>query len=99
MKAQAARGAVFDKGGLIARAKAIIPLLVPLFVSAFRRAGDLAMAMEARCYHGGEGRTHFHVLRFQRADFIALAVLCLFTAATIADGTLISHLLPMLARP
>ena len=99
MKAQAARGAVFDKGGLIARAKAIIPLLVPLFVSAFRRAGDLAMAMEARCYHGGEGRTHFHVLRFQRADFIALAVLCLFTAAAIADGALISRLLPMLARP
>ena len=63
MKAQMARGADFESGNLIARAKAMVPLLVPLFVSSFRRAGDLAMAMEARCYHGGEGRTRLRVLR------------------------------------
>ena len=99
MKAQKARGAVFDEGGLITRAKAFVPLLVPLFVSAFRRAGDLAMAMEARCYHGGEGRTHFHVLAFRKSDWIAMTVLVLFTAAVILDAVLIVHLLPMLARP
>lgn len=57
MKAQMARGADFETGGVIKRAKSLVPLLVPLFVSAFRRANDLAMAMEARCYHGGDGRT------------------------------------------
>mgnify|MGYP002239467170 CR=1 FL=1 len=57
MKAQIARGADFESGNIIQRAKAMIPILVPLFVSAFRRANDLAMAMEARCYHGGDGRT------------------------------------------
>ena len=64
MKAQMARGADFESGNLLKRAKAMIPLLVPLFVSAFRRAGDLAMAMEARCYHGGEGRTRLRVLSY-----------------------------------
>ena len=73
MKAQMARGADFETGNLFARAKAMIPLLVPLFVSAFRRAGELAMAMEARCYHGGEGRTKLHVLKYQRRDYVALA--------------------------
>ena len=68
MKAQKARGADFESGKLIARAKAMTPLLVPLFVSAFRRAGELAMAMEARCYHGGEGRTRLRVLRFTHED-------------------------------
>ena len=85
MKAQTARGADFESGNLIARAKAMVPLLVPLFVSAFRRAGELAMAMEARCYHGGEGRTRLRVLKFARRDLwaalsvaalIALVVLC-----------------------
>lgn len=71
MKAQSARGADFSSGNLKARAKAMIPLLVPLFVSAFRRAGDLAMAMESRCYRGGEGRTRLHVLRFGRRDLMA----------------------------
>lgn len=71
MKAQSARGADFSSGNLKARAKAMIPLLVPLFVSAFRRAGDLAMAMESRCYRGGEGRTRLHVLRMGRGDLMA----------------------------
>ncbi len=74
MKAQMARGADFESGNLLARAKAMIPLLVPLFVSAFRRAGELAMAMEARCYHGGEGRTRLRVLRLTRVDWVALGV-------------------------
>ena len=72
MKAQTARGADFETGNLLARARAMIPLLVPLFISAFRRAGDLAMAMEARCYRGGEGRTRLHVLKFRRRDVLAL---------------------------
>ena len=74
MKAQQARGADFESGNLIARAKAMVPLLVPLFVSAFRRAGELAMAMEARCYHGGEGRTRLRVLRFTGEDLQAFIV-------------------------
>jgi len=74
MKAQQARGADFESGNLIARAKAMVPLLVPLFVSAFRRAGELAMAMEARCYHGGEGRTRLRILRFTREDVKATLV-------------------------
>ncbi len=80
MKAQMARGADFESGNLFKRAKAMIPLLVPLFVSAFRRAGDLAMAMEARCYHGDEGRTRLRVLRYTRNDLWAL----LFTVGTLA---------------
>ena len=79
MKAQMARGADFETGNLIQRAKAMVPLLVPLFVSAFRRAGDLAMAMEARCYHGGEGRTRLRVLKLTRNDLYA----CLAMAALI----------------
>lgn len=71
MKAQTARGADFDTGGLLERAKAMVPLLVPLFISAFRRASDLAMAMEARCYHGGEGRTKMKPLKYEKRDRIA----------------------------
>ena len=74
MKAQMARGADFESGNLLKRAKAMIPLLVPLFVSAFRRAGDLAMAMEARCYHGGEGRTRLRILRYTAGDLYALLI-------------------------
>ncbi len=88
MKAQTARGADFESGNLIARAKAMVPLLVPLFVSAFRRAGDLAMAMEARCYHGGEGRTRLRVLKCQKRDFIA----CALMAGLIVIVVLISRL-------
>ena len=74
-KAQTARGAEFDSGNVLARAKNMIPLLVPLFVSAFKRADELAMAMEARCYHGGKGRTKLKILVMQRNDWIALAVI------------------------
>ncbi len=83
MKAQMARGADFESGGLIKKAKAMVPLLVPLFVSAFRRANDLAMAMEARCYHGGEGRTQMKPLRYEGRDYIAYAILAAYLAAAI----------------
>ena len=86
MKAQTARGADFESGNLIARAKAMVPLLVPLFVSAFRRAGDLAMAMEARCYHGGEGRTRLRVLKCEKRDYIACAVMAVLIAAVVICG-------------
>ena len=80
MKAQTARGADFETGNLLARARAMIPLLVPLFISAFRRAGDLAMAMEARCYRGGEGRTRLHKLQYTRRDLIAFLSMALMYA-------------------
>ena len=86
MKAQMARGADFESGNLFKRAKAMVPLLVPLFVSAFRRAGDLAMAMEARCYHGGEGRTRLRVLRFQAIDGWAAAITAAVLLAVIFCG-------------
>ena len=74
MCAQRARGADFDSGNLIQKAKAMIPILVPLFISAFRRADELATAMECRCYHGGEGRTKLHVLKYESRDYIALVL-------------------------
>ncbi len=74
MKAQTARGAEFDSGNVLKRARGMVPLLVPLFVSAFRRADELAFAMESRCYNGGEGRTRMKVLRFHYRDFVAAAV-------------------------
>ncbi len=80
MKAQMARGADFQSGNLVQRAKSLIPLLVPLFVNAFRRADDLAVAMEARGYRGGEGRTKFKELHFRRADVFALIISFGFTA-------------------
>ena len=73
MKAQMARGADFDSGNLFARAKAMVPLLVPLFVNAFRRADELALAMEARCYRGGAHRTRMKILKFHRVDAVAAA--------------------------
>lgn len=82
MKAQMARGADFESGHLMQRAKNLIPLLVPLFVGAFRRADELATAMEARCYRGGEGRTKFRPLEMQRADWVALGVTAVFVAVT-----------------
>lgn len=78
MKAQMARGADFESGNLVNRAKALIPLLVPLFISAFRRADDLAMAMEARCYRGGEGRTRLKVLKYTRLDLMGLIIISLY---------------------
>ena len=74
MKAQKARGANFEQGNIIQRAKSLIPLLVPLFISSFRRADDLAMAMEARCYRGGNGRTRMKQLRFTSKDAIAFGI-------------------------
>ena len=74
MSAQKARGASFDTGNLVQKAKALIPLLVPLFISAFRRADELAVAMECRCYHGGEGRTRLKQLRFTLGDYVALSL-------------------------
>ena len=89
MKAQMARGADFESGNLMARAKAMIPLLVPLFVSAFRRAGDLAMAMEARCYHGGENRTRLRVLRITRNDYLALMAVGVLILLIVLEGRLL----------
>lgn len=83
MSAQKARGADFESGSLIDRAKALIPILVPLFISSFRRADDLATAMECRCYQGDEGRTKMKLLRYNRWDFIAFAVGALLVAAVI----------------
>ena len=82
-KAQMARGADFTSGNLIVRARSMIPILVPLFVSAFRRADELAMAMESRCYHGGEGRTRMRELHLHRRDLAAAAVMAALFAAVI----------------
>lgn len=86
MKAQIARGADFESGNMIQRAKSMIPILVPLFVSAFRRANDLAMAMEARCYRGGEGRTKMKPLRYQTRDRIAYMIVIVYVIAVVAIG-------------
>ena len=83
MSAQKARGADFESGNLIQKAKALVPVLVPLFVSSFRRADELAVAMECRCYHGGEGRTRLHVLHFASRDYVSLVLGCVITAAVI----------------
>ncbi len=83
MSAQKARGADFESGGLIQKAKALIPILVPLFISAFRRADELATAMECRCYHGGEGRTKLRVLRYEARDYVALTAGAVILAAVI----------------
>ena len=74
MCAQKARGADFESGSIIDRAKALVPILVPLFISAFRRADELATAMECRCYQGGEGRTKMKLLRYTRWDFNAFII-------------------------
>jgi len=83
MKAQIARGADFESRNLVKKIKSLVPLLVPLFISAFRRANDLAMAMEARCYRGGEGRTKMKPLVYQGRDRVAYGVLLLYFAACI----------------
>lgn len=89
MKAQTARGADFESGNLIQKAKSMVPLLIPLFVSAFRRADDLAMAMEARCYSGGNGRTKMKPLRYGYNDGVAYAVLFVFLAMVITARILL----------
>ena len=91
MKAQMARGADFESGGLIKKAKGMVPLLVPLFVSAFRRANDLALAMEARCYHGGDGRTKLHPLKYDNKDIMAYVVLWVYLILVIAARVLMSR--------
>jgi energy-coupling factor transport system permease protein len=83
MAAQKARGADFSTGSLLQRAKALIPILVPLFVSAFRRADELAVAMECRCYQGGTGRTKMKILRYHRGDLIAFLALIVLLGVTI----------------
>ena len=83
MKAQAARGADFDSGNVVKRAKSYIPVLVPLFVSAFRRADELATAMEARCYRGSEGRTRMRQIKFTRVDLAVMSATIIFMAAQI----------------
>ncbi|MCH5338542.1 MAG: energy-coupling factor transporter transmembrane protein EcfT [Acetatifactor sp.] len=89
MKAQIARGADFESGNIFKRAKALVPLLVPLFVSAFRRANDLAMAMESRCYRGGEGRTKMKPLIYQRRDRLAYLWIVLYLTISITAGRLV----------
>ncbi len=83
MSAQKARGADFSNGGLVKRAKALIPILIPLFVSAFRRADELATAMECRCYHGGSGRTKMTVTKMRASDIFALIFILMFGAALV----------------
>ena len=83
MSAQKARGADFESGNLIQKAKALIPILAPLFISSFRRADELATAMECRCYHGGEGRTKLHVLKYERRDYVALSIAVLICVSVI----------------
>ncbi len=88
MTAQKARGVDFSSGGLISRAKALIPILIPLFVSAFNRASELATAMECRCYHGGDGRTRMKIRHIRFADFIPLILLIAFSVSLIVFNIL-----------
>ena len=83
MSAQKARGADFETGSLLDRAKALLPILVPLFISAFRRADELAIAMESRCYNGGAGRTRMKQLRYEGRDYVALTFGVLLIVAMI----------------
>lgn len=89
MKAQIARGADFESGNLIKKAKSLVPLLVPLFISAFRRANDLAMAMEARCYRGGDNRTKMKPLVYQKRDRLAYGTVCIYLALCIVIGRIL----------
>ena len=89
MKAQIARGADFESGNLIQKAKNMVPLLVPLFVSAFRRANDLATAMEARCYRGGENRTKMKPLIYHKRDYLAYGVVVLYLATGVVLGRIL----------
>ena len=93
IKAQLARGAHFDSGGIIVKARGMIPIMVPLFISAFRRASELATAMESRCYSGGEGRTKMYPLKYQKRDKIAYIILLLFLLAAIGLRLLMSRYL------
>ena len=92
MKAQTARGAKFDSKKFMDRVKSLIPLIVPLFISAFRRASDLALAMEARCYHGGEGRTKMKPLKYKAGDIVSYVILLIYIGAMVAVGILSARL-------
>ena len=93
MSAQKSRGADLESGSLIHRAKALIPVLIPLFVSAFRRAGELAYAMECRCYHGGEGRTKMKVMKLSARDFLSLAAVILFMVIIVLNNHFVPSIL------
>ena len=89
IKAQQARGADFESGNLIQRAKSLIPILVPLFVSSFRIAQDLAMAMEARCYRGGKNRTRMNEMKFVKRDYLAIIILIVFAVIIIVESRML----------
>lgn len=89
MKAQQARGADFESGNIIKRVKSMVPILIPLFISAFRRSNELAMAMETRCYRGGEGRTKMKPLVYKGRDYAAYLILILYLATVIAVGIIL----------
>lgn len=91
MSAQKARGADMESGGLISRAKALVPILIPLFISSFRRAFDLAMAMESRCYNGGKGRTKMRILHLNLFDITMFAIVLLFCAGTLLLRIFVTH--------
>jgi energy-coupling factor transport system permease protein len=93
MKAQLARGADFENGNIIKRVKAMVPLLVPLFISAFRRANDLAMAMEARCYRGGEHRTKMKPLKYAKRDYAAYCIVAVYLVAGIAVSRIVPYIM------
>lgn len=92
MDAQKARGADFESGGLVEKAKALIPILIPLFVSAFKRADDLAVAMECRCYRGGEGRTKLKELHYGKCDLLLLAISTVFVAGIILCNVFLPYI-------
>ena len=95
MSAQKARGADLERGNVLQRAKALIPILIPLFVSAFRRADELALAMECRCYRGGDGRTRMKQLRLSRADLIASVIVAVFIAGVILVNIFVTPLVAL----
>jgi len=92
MKAQLARGADFESGNIIKKVKSLVPVVVPLFIASFKRAGDLAMAMETRCYSGGEGRTSMKPLKYTKTDRLIYLVVFVYIAAIIGIGILVTYL-------
>ena len=94
MSAQKARGADFSNGNLLQKAKALIPILIPLFSSSIRHAIDLATAMECRCYKGGEGRTRMKILKCKASDFVALAIIILFGISVVCINIFVGPFLP-----
>ena len=92
MNAQKARGAQLDNGKMTERIKALVPVLVPLFISAFRRADELAMAMECRCYHGGENRTRLRKLEITKNDYLAYGAVLALMLLIVLEGVVVSHI-------